>query len=169
MQQTQEKFKYLRKWTLAENYIGEHWFEYYVILGKHRDSDCLVRSNFAVLLQKLGGESQNKNIIVVRETHWAVGWCEWIGIHKSCVDKLNLAESLLEKLDDYPVLDEFHFSELENNEASKYWESLPIKYRLKDYIQPLREKGHKISVFQARKHFSELTDRLYDNVRESLN
>ena len=55
-----------------------------------RDSDCLKQSNFAVMLRELGGESET--VIVVRESHWAVGWVEWIAIHELDAAALQIAD-----------------------------------------------------------------------------
>ena len=65
-------YAHLHKWTRAQYYIGSEWSEYYSAgVGQSRDSDCLEQSNFAVMLTALGGESDT--VIVVRESHWAVG------------------------------------------------------------------------------------------------
>ena len=67
--------KHLKRWTRPRDYFGAEWSRYYSAgLGQSRDSDCLEQSNFAVMLHELGGESDT--VIVVRESHWAVGWVE---------------------------------------------------------------------------------------------
>ena len=72
--------KHLKRWTMPNSYFGAVWPNYYVFLGQHRDSDALTRSNFTCGLKALGGESET--VEVVRESHWAVGWVEWIAIHQ---------------------------------------------------------------------------------------
>lgn len=37
------------------------------------------------MLRELGGESET--VRVVRESHWAVGWVEWIAIHESDIEE----------------------------------------------------------------------------------
>jgi hypothetical protein len=115
-------YKHLKLWTMPRNYAGEVWPAHYVVMGQHRDSDALTRSNFTALLALLGGESET--VTVVREQHWAVGWVEWIGIHQDDETACLAADAALERLDNYPVLDEDAFSELEWNEAAEYWDSL---------------------------------------------
>jgi len=47
------------------------------------------------------------------------------------------AELVAKRLDEYPVWDEGHWSELEYTEASEYWASLSVSGRL-DYIRRSR-------------------------------
>lgn len=57
----------------------------------------------------------------MRETHWAVGWVEWIAIHESDEKALRIADHNRERLDDYPVLDENDWSEREQETADHIW------------------------------------------------
>lgn len=107
----------IKKWELPDHYCGAEWPEYYVGLMQHRDSDALTRSNFQVMLRDLGPD----NVTIVREGHWAVGWIEWIAIHESKTDLVEEADEMLQSLEDYPVLDDEHFSELETEEADLIW------------------------------------------------
>ena len=91
----------LEKWKTPDNYFGDEWYDYYVGLSRHRDSDTLTESNFITFLQRLGGES--KTVFIVRESHWAVGWIEWIAIHKDDKEALGLAEVMFDDINDYPV------------------------------------------------------------------
>jgi hypothetical protein len=101
----------LRKWEYPKNYFGATWYDYYVFLGQSRESEAWERSNFTCGLNKLGGESDT--VIVVREKHWAVGWVESILIHESNIEAQKIAETILQKLEDYPLVNEDHFCELE--------------------------------------------------------
>ena len=136
------EYKFLKKWERPDSYAGADWPDYFVFLGQHRDSDALTRSNFECGLARLGGESET--VRVIRERHWAVGWIEWIGVHKSAADKLDAAETMLEQIDAYPVLDEDDFSELEWKEAEQFWASLSIRERV-DLCREAR-----VSIFAAR-------------------
>ena len=51
------------------------------------------------------------------------------------------------ELEQYPVLDEDHFSEKEFNEAANYWEKADISERM----ELCRDKG--VSVFAARRDY----------------
>lgn len=136
------EYKFLKKWERPDNYAGADWPDWFVFLGQHRDSDALTRSNFECGLARLGGESET--VRVIRERHWAVGWIEWIGVHKSAADKLDAAETILKQIDAYPVLDDEHFSELEWTEAEQFWASLSIRERV-DLCREAR-----VSIFAAR-------------------
>lgn len=105
---------------MPDNYAGEIWPDYFSSgVGQSRDSDALERSNFACMLKALGGESET--VIVVRESHWAVGWIEWIAINADDETSLRTADKLKAGLEDYPVIDETHWSELEHDDANETW------------------------------------------------
>jgi hypothetical protein len=135
--------KHLYKWSRPDSYFGAEWLDYYVFLGQNRDSDSLSRSNFTCGLAAIGGESDT--IQIVRESHWAVGWVEWIAIHKSDITALMAADEIADKLHGYPVVSEDHWSELEWTEAMDYWESLSRREK----IYWLDRAG--LSIFAARR------------------
>jgi len=94
----------MKLWDRPDNYMGENYYDYFVLIGHTRDSDALEESNFHTAIDMMGGESET--VIVVRSTHWLVGWMEGIFIHKSDQAAINKAEAILQMLEDYPVLDE---------------------------------------------------------------
>ncbi len=131
----------LKLWALPDSYSGNHWEGFYVFLGKHRDSDLLSESNFDVgysKIKELNTELENgdKSIRIIREGHWAVGWVEWIGIHESNIPALKVADSIQDKLNDYPVIDESNWSEREDKEANRIWKE---NYSTKERINYIRE------------------------------
>lgn len=140
-----ENLKALKRWTLPDSYGGAHWPEYFVFLAQHRDSDSLTRSNFICGLEAIGGESET--VILVREGHWAVGWVEWIAIHESDITALQNADGIACALEDYPVVNEDHWSELEWNEAAEYWERMSVRERA-EYCE---RAG--VSIFAARRDY----------------
>jgi hypothetical protein len=117
--------------------------EYFTLGGQHRDSDTLTRSNHRSILKALGGESDT--VRVVRDSHWAVGWVEAIYVHQADHKALGIAKEITDKLEDYPVLDESDWSELEYETAADYWASMRVEDRLY-YCQK-----HDVSVFAARR------------------
>jgi len=140
-----ENLKALKRWSLPDSYAGAHWPEYFVFLAQHRESDSLTRSNFICGLKAIGGESET--VIVVRERHWAVGWLEWIAIHESDITALQNADGIACALEDYPVVNEDHWSELEWNEAVEYWQCMSIRGRA-EYCE---RAG--VSIFAARRDY----------------
>ena len=147
---------HLKHWTMPDSYFGSQWPEWYVCLGQNRDSDSLTRSNFICTLEALGGESET--VRVIRESHWAVGWVEWIGIHESNTEALKIADAILQGLDAYPVVDEDHWSDLEWNEVYTYWEAMSLQER----VEWCRDCGE--SIFSARPGKT-IPDVIYERLR----
>lgn len=147
--ETEMRYRHLKPYRRPENYMGAEWYGYYDVVGRHRDSDTLTESNWQCwvkFLTKLLGEPDQVvgtepvpvsrsafdteegdeiyNWTICRESHWAVGWIEIIRVHESVgVEKLNAIDDQLRKLDGYPVFDEDHFSQLEDDERQKQWEA----------------------------------------------
>jgi len=119
--------KNLKKWTMPKYYYGEEWKEYYVFLGRNRDSDNLDNSNFEMGLKNLGGESDT--VIKVCESHWLCGWVEWIAINESDESALQLADEMKDNLNNYPVLNDEDYSEREYNDYMQ-----DVTQAVKDYI-----------------------------------
>lgn len=133
----------LRKWTKPTCYAGASWPDYYSSgVGQSRDSDSLEQSNFTCMCEALGGESET--VIVVRESHWAVGWVEWIAIHESDAKALQIADEVQKRLEDYPVINEDHWSELEWNESADYWDGLSPREKVR-MAMGVRSKYHWLS------------------------
>jgi hypothetical protein len=108
------KYSQIRKWTRPDNYIGAEWGGYYAApVGQSRESDTVERSNWEAQCERI---PESDTVIIVRENHWAVGWVEWLAIHESDTVALAEAEAIGEELEDYPILDEDRWSELELEE-----------------------------------------------------
>ena len=100
--------KHLKKWTYPENYFGSSFNEYYRAgVGQSRDSGMLERANFQAML-------------VERAGHWAVGWVESILILETDEKSLKIADDIMADFDDYPVIDEMLYSEMEYEAACEY-------------------------------------------------
>jgi hypothetical protein len=135
-----KEYKHISRWTMPQYYIGELWPDYYSAgIGKSRDSDALERANFDAMLSRLGGESET--VIVVRESHWAVGWVEWIAIHATDTKALEIADSIKGKLEDYSIIDEDLFSRYEYEECETVWSQCYDDRERADY---LRRHVHKV-------------------------
>lgn len=133
---TKDQFKALTYYTRPDNYMGATWFGYFDVAGRHRDSDVLSNSNWDCwidfLTELLGpadqflGEDDGEDVYnwtVCRESHWAVGWVEFIRVHETAgLDKLTQIDQQLCALADYPVFDEEHFSRMEDEERQSSWD-----------------------------------------------
>lgn len=124
-------------------YYGERgdWLIAYAI---HRDSGTLERSNWTAFLETLGGEGGT--IAIERSSHWAVGWVDYLVIDPSDKAKVELAESLRARLEDYPVLDEMEWSKLEWEEYGEAWND----YGADEFV---RELGKAFRLADATKDF----------------
>lgn len=96
------------------SYYGERG-EWLIVCTVHRESDTLARSNWQSIIDKLGGEQADK-LEIERASHCFVGWIDYLIVNPDCVDIVNKAETILDKLDSHPVVDEEHWSELEHEE-----------------------------------------------------
>lgn len=131
--------KHIERWTMPSHYFGETWPDYFSSgVGQSRDSDALERSNFVCMLEALGGESET--VLVIRESHWAVGWVEWIAIHADDAEALETADTIMDKLQDYPVLNEEHFSETEQADADQTWQNCYSPLERVAYIRKFRDQ-----------------------------
>ncbi len=127
--------KFMKLWTHPDNYLGETWYDYYVAYGHSRDSDLLTESNWDCFVTELKAIPESVNWergesqwTIVRNSHWAVGWVEFIAIHKEAEAHIAKADELLGRIEDYPVLDEEDWSQRKSEaqsesarEAVKYW------------------------------------------------
>ena len=114
----------MKKWERVDNYIGETYFDYYVLLSRHRDSGLVEESNFNSALKALNGESDT--VKVIRSSHWAVGWIEVILIHESDKESIDKGNDIEESLNNYPILDEDAFGDLVSEKEKEMYDQ--IKY-----------------------------------------
>jgi hypothetical protein len=137
MKTTEEPYPHLQKWSHPKFYMGATWEGYYSSgFGRSRDSSTLEESNFQVVQRELAklpeweppaspedidNDEEPISRQVIRESHWAVGWVEWTEIHESDTAALALCNKLAAKEEGYPVLDEEHWSQLEDEEAQRIW------------------------------------------------
>jgi hypothetical protein len=90
------------------------------------------------MLAALGGESET--VIVVRESHWAVGWIEWIAIHEDDAAALAIADEQQERLQNYSVLDEDDSCQRENDAANDVWRDCYSRQERVAYIRQHRSQ-----------------------------
>lgn len=113
-----------------------------VVLGRNRDSDILTESNWEVAIQDLEsqgftefgdlsvpveGEDYEKGeekpfYSIIRHGHWACGWVEYLCVLAG-TEAQKIGEEIHCALADYPVLDDEHYSEMEQKEADNIWEN----------------------------------------------
>lgn len=131
----------LKRWTTPSNYFGASWPEYFSAgVGQSRDSSAIERANFSAMLKALGGETGEDDngisgVVVVRESHWAVGWVEWIAIHESNSTALEIASEIQANLENYPIIDESLFSEYEDEECRETWQNCYDAQERAEYLR----------------------------------
>ena len=96
----------------------EHSFSYYgqregwyIVCSVNRDSDALERSNWAVISEHLIREGGD-DVAIERMNHWAVGWVDYLLV-RPFSDVMILAGLWTDRLAQYPVADDEHYSMLE--------------------------------------------------------
>jgi hypothetical protein len=78
---------------------------------EHRDSNTLDQSNSATIKQLIKDNGLEDDFEVCNFNHWAVGWAEQLAIRLATEDGINhealtFWQSILDSLENYPVLDE---------------------------------------------------------------
>lgn len=105
--------------------------EWYVLpVMKTRDATVLDESNFDSALELLKG--YDESVEVHSFGHWACGWYELILIESDSEAQL-IAEGIVKELENYPVVNEDHYSNLQYERASEYWQRIGLNER-KDYV-----------------------------------
>lgn len=132
----------------------------------NRDSDCLTRSNWAVVTAELIAcsemtEQGEPDCEVHEFGHWACGWFK-VAIVRPGSKSAEIALAWENALADYPVACDDHFSGLETNEAAEYWSQSSLHSR-----RDMCERA-KVSRFAAYKPFGSLPDRLTERLTEGL-
>jgi len=120
----------LRRWIAEQRdfvydyAMYEPYLDWFLVTGRHRDSEILDRANWDAILNQLGGEGEH--CAIFRHGHWAVGWSEVM-----VSDLGGEVQKILDSLADYPVLDDELYSEMESDEAYSGW----LDYGADDWLR----------------------------------
>lgn len=121
--------KHLKKWKMPSYYFGEHWDGWYVFMTTHRDAEMIDESNWESIKRDIGenpsAAEEQKGLLIVEESHWAVGWVQWMGIHETDTELLMRADDIKAALDDYPLYDEQDYS---NRECEAQWNMIKWEF-----------------------------------------
>ncbi|QGJ70858.1 Hypothetical protein PBC10988_25570 [Planctomycetales bacterium 10988] len=106
----------------------EDWFIYY---GHHRDSGLLDQSNSIQIGKALqpfiDADTDDPDVIEEDHHHWVCGWIKgWsVLVHRDgeITEAFKVLHGLLEQLEDYCILDESHYSEME---LEATFENIPL-------------------------------------------
>ena len=80
----------------------------------HRDSDALDVANHESLIARLEAvDPDGAHHEVMHCGHWAVGWIDHVIVDVSHAGVMGVLATAMGDLEDYPILDEMHYSEVE--------------------------------------------------------
>lgn len=144
-----QKYSNWRPTAFDSSGLGLEDRQDWLVLGviQTRDSEALVRSNFKVALEILGGE-QDDLVEVHSFNHWGPGWFEIILVNPSLEDK---AQEIEDSLENYPVLDDESFSEMEEEARQQDWESWAGREFVKKLAEAFDLKGETSDWLLARR------------------
>lgn len=175
-----------RVWEHPSDYGGFSPDGDYVVCTRHRDSGTVARSNYQVAFRELrkvcedfpdapeepfpdrGGLSPRSGGWVYDwcASHWAVGWVEYLMVRADAPQAvLQEAARIVASIEDYPVLDDDHHSQMEWDEITEYWASCSVR----DRLELIKDSGSRVSPFAARRDsFPEDDDNgaLYNHLRD---
>jgi hypothetical protein len=110
------------------------WFEmpenpgdYAIVYTSNRDSDILDRANAKAIEAELSQFVESGDVIAQRHSHWACGYVDGYAIRVyddegSITDAFRCWADIRARLDDYPILDESLYSEMELEAQNESWE-----------------------------------------------
>lgn len=141
----------LELWELPSHYFGAEWEGWYVFLFRNRDSSIMETMNFDIAFERLKKVFNSElsidgmeSVQIIRESHWAVGWIEWIAIHSSDIEALKEADKINKKLESYPCLNDDKLSELEDKEAQRVWKE---NYNNEERLEYIREHRNQFEFY----------------------
>lgn len=113
-------------------------------VSRTRDSDILTHSNWCSFLKMLENDD---NYEIHRFGHWGPGWFEIILVRPGSPEHQTAWEVEC-ALADYPVLDEWLFSEMENAAEQETWDCMSLRDRIEVCAR------FDVSIFAARRDYA---------------
>ena len=107
-----------------------------IFYTSNRDADSLTRSNHTAITERLS--KYEDDVEEISHSHWAVGHVDGFTVRVYNNDGTITAAfeefyKIQSELEDYPVLDEQAWSDLESEERAEFWAGLSIRERI-DYL-----------------------------------
>lgn len=112
-----------------------------------RDSGTLESSNFRVAAAAMAEVDPAGELFEVhRFGHWGCGWYEIMIVNPAAPGEvLAMVATIARKLDNYPVLDENDYSDLESERAAEVWAGMSLRDRMAVCAR------YRVSIFAARR------------------
>ncbi len=117
-------------------YYGEpEMLAWYIVASVNRDSDTIERSNWDTMVALLGN---GDGVTIERASHWACGWVDYLMVAPNNRKALREAIYAHSSLFNYPILDDDHYSEIEDEDCRLTWTNC---YNAKERIEYFRQHG----------------------------
>ena len=126
----------LKRWSSAENYMGEDFSDYFIVTSFTRDSNVIEVANFIAIasyLMDIENESE-RGWKIARFGHWACGYLYCMLVHKDS-PLLSLCEEIALSLREYPIFDDDVLSECESLIEEELSEIEDTETRMKMLIE----------------------------------
>jgi hypothetical protein len=134
--------------------------EYCIVYTCNRDSGLIDKSNAAIIAKALEPFVDSGEARPEHHGHWACGWVDgWAIKVGSAAEQVYL--ELAERMADYPILDESHYSDLEHEAQNESWES----WARQDFTREL-ERAFGIDIDADSEALRELFDTLAERANE---
>jgi len=137
-----EYAKQARDFALFMDYDDERR-QWLVCYSHYRDSDLLNDHNWNVFVGSLESVANRYDWEIIRFDSDLVGWVEHFLIRPGS-EAQSICQELLDRLEDYPILDEDEYYQRRDDEAGKYWQDMSLR----DRIDMLARNGE--NIFAAR-------------------
>jgi len=110
----------LKRWSSAENYLGEDFSEYFIVTSFNRDSNVYEVSNFLAIARHLSAiESESDSgWKIVRFSHWMCGYFYSILVHENS-PLVPECEAIVIAMKEYPIYNEDVLSECKSQIEEK--------------------------------------------------
>ena len=157
------------RWTTPSSYCGFNPIDDFVLYTKNRDSDSIELSNYDEFIAtvknelkvNIGGVLSNKQVDLEpgayvyewRAGHSACGWVDYLMLSKDAPENVKqIFLSMLEALEDHPVLNEDDLSEREWNNANYTWANC---YNVRERAELIKKYSNPayVSIFAARRDY----------------
>jgi hypothetical protein len=167
----------LNIWETPDSYAGFNPVGHILVAAKHRDSDCLTRSNWIISCQRIakvagvealpdladlyeGGWPSGRRLnpeempaaYTFSASHCLVGWVEYMLVRNDAPEVVIAeAQAIADEISNYPALNEDHWSEMEWEEAQEYWAGMSLRDRLDIITDSRGERA--CSIFAIRRDY----------------
>ncbi len=119
------------------SFNGDPWAGWLVVVSAHRDSGAVDRVNLQTAFNMMPQDAQD-DWVESHSSHWAVGHIDVLLVRPGS-KAAEVGAEIVERLEDYPVLDQDALSEEEQTEADEIWLGC---YSVKERIAFIRDRRH---------------------------